>query len=83
MGLVNRCVPEPRLDEMVSALARQLAGCSPAAQTPTQELLETTQTGAPDDALDREAEAQVARAATTCFDTAVNAFRTTHDGARS
>lgn len=35
------------------------------------------------DSLDREAETQVANPATTYFDTAAHAFRTTHDGALS
>lgn len=83
MGLINRCVPDALLDDTVGALARQLAGYSPAAQARTKQLLEAALTGTLRDALDRETEAQIANATTTYFDTTLHAFRAAHQGAPS
>ena len=83
LGLVMRCVPTDELDATVGELAGRLAGLSPHSQARTKHLLDDAWTTTLAEALEREAAAQVANAATPEFHEALSRFRTRHQGDRA
>lgn len=82
IGLITRCVPAHELDTAVDDLARRLAAFSPSAQARAKHLFDATCDDTLDDALHREAAAQVANASTPEFHHALTTFRARPQGAQ-